>query len=359
MTKEQLENKLYERMSAENETFLTDLKAKPVDEIISHAYEIACREKALLDQLDCKNGYSLYAGIPFCPSICSYCSFSSSPIAEWKDQVDRYLDAMIKELKATAKLMQGKTLDTVYIGGGTPLVLEAGDLERVLKAVEKVRDSACEYTVEAGRPDVFTEEKLALLKNYGVTRICVNPQSFSDKTLERIGRRHTAADLYRAFDMAAKFGFEINADLIAGLTDESFEEFAFSVREAVKTGAENITVPADQEQKPFHFLFLTYQYCWEGVFLCLLNNNYLRLQKYQAGNNENVGWTKPGKACVYNIDIMEETADNLAAGANAVSKRVFNAENRIERFASQKDLKTYIGKIDEIIERKNKFFGQI
>ena len=239
-----------------------------------------------------------------------------------------------------------------------------------MKAVEKVRDSACEYTVEAGRPDVFTEEKLALLKNYGVTRICVNPQSFSDKTLERIGRRHTAADLYRAFDMAAKFGFEINADLIAGLTDESFEEFAFSVREAVKTGAENITV---------HCLCLKSgarlkeecSYLENPVVSDMVAASreilrgagyvpyYMYRQKYQAGNNENVGWTKPGKACVYNIDIMEETADNLAAGANAVSKRVFNAENRIERFASQKDLKTYIGKIDEIIERKNKFFGQI
>lgn len=121
-------------------------------------------------------------------------------------------------------------------------MLEPAELEKVLKAVEKVRKNDSEYTVEAGRPDVFTEEKLRLLKEYGVTRVCVNPQSFSDTTLQRIGRRHTAADLYRAFDMAAKFGFEVNADLIAGLTGETYDEFVFSVNEAVKTGAENITV---------------------------------------------------------------------------------------------------------------------
>ena len=130
------------------------------------AYEIACREKALLDQLDCKNGYSLYAGIPFCPSICSYCSFSSSPIAEWKDQVDRYLDAMIKELKATAKLMQGKTLDTVYIGGGTPTTLEADQLDRLLGTIRENFDleHVLEFTVEAGRPDSITREKLEVIR---------------------------------------------------------------------------------------------------------------------------------------------------------------------------------------------------
>lgn len=155
------------------------------------AYEIACREKALLDQLDCKNGYSLYAGIPFCPSICSYCSFSSSPIAEWKDQVDRYLDAMIKELKATAKLMQGKTLDTVYIGGGTPTTLEADQLDRLLGTIRENFDleHVLEFTVEAGRPDSITREKLEVIRKYPVTRISVNPQTMQQKTLDLVGDR--------------------------------------------------------------------------------------------------------------------------------------------------------------------------
>ena len=181
-----------------------------------------------------------FVSIPFCPTKCSYCSFITAPIDKTRGFLPDYLDCLEREIFAAAPLTGN--LRSVYIGGGTPFVLESEALERVLKAVERVRTNGCEYTVEAGRPDVFTEEKLRLLKEYGVTRICVNPQSFSDKTLERIGRRHTAAELYRAFDMAAKFGFDVNADLIAGLTDETYEEFVFSVNEAVRTGAANITV---------------------------------------------------------------------------------------------------------------------
>jgi oxygen-independent coproporphyrinogen-3 oxidase len=185
--------------------------------------------------------------------------------------------------------------------------------------------------------------------------------------LERIGRKHTAADLYRAFDMAKKFDFEINADLIAGLTGESLEEFIFSVHEAVKTGAENITVHClslkSGAKLKEECVYLENPLISDMVASSrqILRENgyipyYMYRQKYQAGNNENVGWTKPRHACVYNVDIMEETADNLAAGANSVSKRVFNSQNRIERFASQKDLPTYISKIDEIIEKKRQFF---
>lgn len=307
-----------------------------------------------------------FVSIPFCPTKCSYCSFITAPIDKTRCFLPAYLDALEKEIVA-AKALVGN-LRSVYIGGGTPLVLGVEELKRVLNAVEKIRDNGCEYTVEAGRPDVFTDEKLRLLKDYGVTRICVNPQSFSDKTLERIGRKHTAADLYRAFEMAAKCGFDINADLIAGLTDESFEEFAFSVREAIKTGAENITVHC-LSLKSGAKLKEECSYLENPLVSDMVASSrrllseagyepyYMYRQKYQVGNNENVGWTKPNKACVYNIDIMEETADNLAVGANAVSKRVWNAQNRIERFASQKDLRTYIEKIDEIIIKKNGFFA--
>lgn len=310
----------------------------------------------------------LFVSLPFCPTKCSYCSFITAPVDKTRAFLPAYLDCMEKELSACGELIGN--LRSVYIGGGTPLVLEPRELERVLKGVEKIRKNGCEYTVEAGRPDVFTEEKLRLLKGYGVTRICVNPQSFSDATLERIGRRHTAADLYRAFDMAAKFGFDVNADLIAGLTGESFGEFEHSVREAVKTGAENITVhclclksgaklkeECSYLENPLvsDMVSASREILREAGYVPY----YMYRQKYQAGNNENVGWTKPGKACVYNVDIMEEVADNPAVGANAVSKKVTNAKNRIERFASPKDLKTYIGKIDEIIAKKKSFFGQI
>ena len=341
-------------------------KMRVKEENISLVEEVLRAQEGIYEKKDGNTDF--FVSIPFCPTKCSYCSFITAPIDKTRGFLPDYLDCLEREIFAAAPLTGN--LRSVYIGGGTPLVLESEALERVLKAVERVRTNGCEYTVEAGRPDVFTEEKLRLLKEYGVTRICVNPQSFSDKTLERIGRRHTAAELYRAFDMAAKFGFDVNADLIAGLTDETYEEFVFSVNEAVRTGAANITV---------HCLSLKSGAKLKEECSYLENPSvsemvaasreilraagyvpyYMYRQKYQTGNNENVGWTKAGKACVYNIDIMEETADNLAVGANAVSKRVYNLQNRIERFASQKDLKTYIGKIDEIIARKNKFFGQI
>lgn len=341
-------------------------KMRVKEENIALVEEVLWAQEGIYEKKDGNTDF--FVSIPFCPTKCSYCSFITAPIDKTRGFLPDYLDCLEREIFAAAPLTGN--LRSVYIGGGTPLVLEGEALERVLKAVERVRTNGCEYTVEAGRPDVFTEEKLRLLKEYGVTRICVNPQSFSDKTLERIGRRHTAAELYRAFDMAAKFGFDVNADLIAGLTDETYEEFVFSVNEAVRTGAANITVHCLSlksgaklkeecsylENPPVSDMVAASR---EILRTAGYVPYYMYRQKYQTGNNENVGWTKAGKACVYNIDIMEETADNLAVGANAVSKRVYNLQNRIERFASQKDLKTYIGKIDEIIARKNKFFGQI
>ena len=341
-------------------------KMRVKEENIALVEEVLRAQEGIYEKKDGNTDF--FVSIPFCPTKCSYCSFITAPIDKTRGFLPDYLDCLEREIFAAAPLTGN--LRSVYIGGGTPLVLESEALERVLKAVERVRTNGCEYTVEAGRPDVFTEEKLRLLKEYGVTRICVNPQSFSDKTLERIGRRHTAAELYRAFDMAAKFGFDVNADLIAGLTDETYEEFVFSVNEAVRTGAANITVHC-LSLKSGAKLKEECSYLENPLVSDMVAASreilrtagyvpyYMYRQKYQTGNNENVGWTKAGKACVYNIDIMEETADNLAVGANAVSKRVYNFQNRIERFASQKDLKTYIGKIDEIIARKNKFFGQI
>lgn len=341
-------------------------KMRVKEENIALVEEVLRAQEGIYEKKDGNTDF--FVSIPFCPTKCSYCSFITAPIDKTRGFLPDYLDCLEREIFAAAPLTGN--LRSVYIGGGTPLVLESEALERVLKAVERVRINGCEYTVEAGRPDVFTEEKLRLLKEYGVTRICVNPQSFSDKTLERIGRRHTAAEIYRAFDMAAKFGFDVNADLIAGLTDETYEEFVFSVNEAVRTGAANITVHC-LSLKSGAKLKEECSYLENPLVSDMVAASreilraagyvpyYMYRQKYQTGNNENVGWTKAGKVCVYNIDIMEETADNLAVGANAVSKRVYNLQNRIERFASQKDLKTYIGKIDEIIARKNKFFGQI
>ncbi len=309
----------------------------------------------------------LYIGIPFCPSKCHYCSFITADIAKTGRYIGDYLAALEREVAACAGLGRFKS---AYIGGGTPLVLEEGDLRRVLDAAAEILPRGIEYTAEAGRPDVFTEGKLALLKQYGVTRICVNPQTFSDKTLERIGRKHTAADICRAFEMAAKFDFDVNCDLIAGLTGETLAEFQESIDRAVALAPDNITVHSlclkkgaklkEEESRLFVAdIEKMIAYAREKLYAAGYRPYYMYRQKYMAGNSENTGWTKPGKACVYNIDVMEEITDNIACGANAVSKRVFFAEGRIERIGSPKDIPTYIQKIDEIIREKGKFFSLI
>ena len=314
----------------------------------------------------------LFVSIPFCPTKCAYCSFITAPIEKTRAFLPAYLECLEKELSAAQDSVG--VLRSVYIGGGTPFALETSELRRVLAAVQPIleKKGKCEYTVEAGRPDVFTEEKLALLKEYGVTRICINPQTFSDETLRKIGRKHTVADIYRAFETSEKYGFDVNVDLIAGLEDETPEVFVDSVNKAIATGADNITVHClslksgaklkedllKEDEKYLENDFISTMVASSREILT--NAGYLPYymyrQKYQVGNNENVGWTKPNKACVYNIDIMEETADNFAVGANAVSKRVFNEKGLITRCASQKDLRTYIEGVDATIEKRRKFF---
>ena len=328
--------------------------------------EILQAQRGIYEKKD--GNTDLFVSIPFCPTKCAYCSFITAPIDKTRHFLPAYLDCLEKELLA-AKVSVGN-LRSVYIGGGTPFALDAPDLKRVLESISPIYQTlnpAAEYTVEAGRPDVFSEEKLQLLKEYGVTRICINPQSFSNETLQKIGRRHTEADIYRAFEMSEKYGFIINVDLIAGLTDETPEVFEKSVVKAVETGADNITVHCLSLKSGAKLKEET-NYLENDVISDMVASSrailsesgyapyYMYRQKYQVGNNENVGWTKDGKACVYNIDIMEETADNLAVGANAVSKRVWTEKGLITRFASQKDLPTYIAHVDDIIEKKREFF---
>ncbi len=308
----------------------------------------------------------LFVSLPFCPTKCAYCSFITAPIAATEQFVPAYLEALGRELETAGPLI--KNLRSVYIGGGTPFVLGVKELERVLKAVSPLRKNGCEYTVEAGRPDTFTAQKLDLCRDFGVTRICINAQSFSDKTLAAIGRRHTAEDLYRAFEMAAPYPFDVNCDLIAGLTGESLGEFQWSVDEAIRLSPANITVHTLCLKKGAKLKEETARlgdglladmiaYSREKLTAAGYEPYYLYRQKYMAGAHENVGWTKKGKACVYNVDVMEETCDNLAVGANAISKKLFAEEARIERYGSPKDIPTYLNKIDTILEEKNKLFG--
>ena len=307
----------------------------------------------------------LYIGIPFCPSKCDYCSFITADISRTGQYVEGYLSALEKEIAACRGLF--RRLKSIYIGGGTPLVLETSQLRRVLDAAAPFAEGQ-EYTVEAGRPDVFTEEKLRLLKDYGVTRICVNPQTFSDETLARIGRRHTAADIYRAFDMARRFSFDINCDLIAGLPGERAEEFCSGLDKAVALAPENITVHTLCLKKGAKLKEEESRLAGDGIGEMISYSRsalsaagyvpyYLYRQKYMADNRENTGWTKPGRACVYNIDVMEEITDNIACGANAVGKKLFAGEGRIERIGSPKDIPTYIAKIEGILAEKRKLYG--
>ncbi len=336
------------------------------EENIDLVAQILQAQKGIYEKKD--GNTDLFVSIPFCPTKCAYCSFITAPIEKTRHFLPEYLSCLDKELQA-AKESVGN-LRSVYIGGGTPFALDVSELRRVLQAIAPIytqHGSRVEYTVEAGRPDVFTDDKLRLLKDFGVTRICINPQSFSNETLQKIGRKHTEQDVYNAFALSEKYGFDINVDLIAGLADETPDVFVQSVQKAVKTGADNITVhclslkSGAKLKEETDYLENDFISDMVSASREILGSSgyapyYMYRQKYQVGNNENVGWTKPNKACVYNIDIMEEIADNLAVGANAVSKRVYTEKGLITRLASQKDLPTYIAHVDETIEKRRKFF---
>lgn len=310
-------------------------------------------------------GQDLFIGVPFCPTKCEYCSFITAPISATRKYLDGYLSCLVREIHAVKPLIT--KLNSVYIGGGTPFVLEAAQLEKIFKAVNEEFPDIPEYTVEAGRPDVFSEEKLRLAKDYNVTRVCVNPQSFSDETLEKIGRKHTAAQTVQAYGTAQKYGFDINLDLIAGLADETVKDFERSVDIAISLNPANITVHTLSLKCGAKLKESVKRLNIDGINKMVLLSReklsaagyqpyYLYRQKYQAGGCENVGWCKEGKACVYNVDVMEEISSNVAVGANAISKRLYGGESRIERYASPKDIPTYIQKVDKIIEERNKLF---
>ena len=334
------------------------------------AVEIANREKHLLKQLDYRNGYSLYVGIPFCPSICLYCSFSSSPLAVWKNQVDDYLEALFKEMDAAADSFAGRQLQTVYIGGGTPTTLEPSQMDRLLTQIETHFDlSGClEFTVEAGRPDSITQDKLQVLREHGISRISINPQTMNQQTLDIIGRRHTVEEIIDTFHLARQMGFDnINTDLIVGLPAEGVEEVRHTMEEIAALDPDSVTVHSlalkratrlhlmkDQyEEISFtnstQIMDMTADYCRKQG----LDPYYLYRQKNMAGNFENVGYAKDGKACLYNILIMEEVQSILALGAGASTKLVFE-DGRIERIENVKDIRNYIDRIDEMIERKRR-----
>jgi oxygen-independent coproporphyrinogen-3 oxidase len=339
------------------------------DEKTRLAIEIANRERQLLSQLDYENGYSLYVGIPFCPTTCLYCSFTSYPIGRWKNKTYLYLDALFKELDYVAEKKRGCTLDTVYFGGGTPTSLSAQELDKLITKVKTTFDfsSVKEFTVEAGRPDSITREKLEVLKKHGVTRISINPQTMKQETLDLIGRLHTVEDVREKFLLAREVGFDnINMDLICGLPEEDLEDVRATMEQIKALGPDSITVHSlaikraarlNTMKEVYKDLKITNTQDMIDLTAAYAREMgqepyYLYRQKNMAGNFENVGYSTPGKACIYNILIMEEQQTIIGCGAGTTTKRVFPGENRIERVENVKNVEQYIERIDEMIARK-------
>ena len=319
------------------------------------------------------NEVAIYLGIPFCPTKCAYCTFTSH-VGSRSDR-ETYLNALIKEIKFVGNSMRDSNMvaESIYVGGGTPTALDADELDNILSCISTsfpAREGT-ELCVEAGRPDTIDAEKTAIMINNNVGRISINPQSLNEKTLEKIGRSHTNKDIDSAFNFAKKCGInDINADVIAGLPGETLEDFENTISKLLKYEPSSITVhtlsikrgSGLQQDDPF------YSYNQKGIASQMLdyaervlNENhmkpyYLYRQKQMVDNLENIGYANQGAECIYNVRIMEEKQTIIALGAGASSKLYFPEIDRIERIFNVADYKLYADRIDEMIERKKRIF---
>ena len=364
-----------------NEVFLKEelIKQYKLSENKAHLLKETIKNQKCIIKND--NLVDVYVNIPICPSRCKYCSFISAEISKVEDLIPQYIKALKKEIASVKEIIRNKMLivRSIYIGGGTPSVLSADQLDDLLS---ELNFNVVEFTVECGRPDTITREKLEVLKNHNVTRICINPQTFVEKTLKEIGRKHTVKDVLKAYALALEFGFDVNLDLIAGLTNETFSNFKKSINYAIEMCPQNITVHTlalkrgsnltdekikNLKQEVFEDANLVEKhnlevkkmidYAHSRLFAEGYKPYYLYRQKNTSLGLENVGFAQKGKVCIFNVDSMEETCSVLACGANAISKRVFNLENRIERADNVKFLQDYISRIDEMIQRKKNLFN--
>ena len=337
-------------------------------EKLSLARRIDGVQKPMIAQIP-KGSYSLYVSIPFCPTRCSYCSFVSHSVDKAAVRMEEYLDRLIEELRLTADTAAGLglRLDTVYFGGGTPTTLTAEQLKRLFGALERFDLSHLrEFTVEAGRPDTITREKLLAIKAAGAGRISVNPQTMHDSVLEAIGRRHTSEDTVNAYRFAREVGFDcINMDLIAGLPTDDFEGFKQSLDAVCGLAPENITVHSlslkraatlfrEQDRRcggdAAEMIAYTHQKLAEEGYVPY----YLYRQKNTADNQENTGYAKRGTESLYNMYIMEELQTILAVGAGGTTKLVDSENGRIERISNHKFPYEYIDRFDKIAIQKDK-----
>lgn len=335
--------------------------------------EIAKTEEKFVNKES--NSIAIYIGMAFCPTRCFYCSFAANPIVGNKKLVNPYLQALIKEISAMKKYVNDRKLniESVYFGGGTPTAVNNEEFEAVMKEVYEafVKDKNLkEFTVECGRPDSITSEKLQTMKTYDVTRISINPQTMNDDTLKMIGRGHTSAQVIEKFNLARSMGFnDINMDMIIGLPSEGIKEVLHTKNEILKLKPDSLTVHG-LSLKRASILYENFilkkgiqvkkqeelaQMYEESRILAQelgLHPYYMYRQKNMVGNMENLGYSRKGAECIYNIEMIEDKQTIIALGADAVSKVVFLDENRIERFANIKDIKEYCNRIDEMIQGK-------
>lgn len=310
-----------------------------------------------------RRDFNLYIHIPFCTSKCRYCSFTTEIASRCGSIIPEYVKLLRRDVVESLSFIRDHgNLLSVYVGGGTPTALSADDLGFLL---DGIGDYGVEFTVEAGRPDTITREKLDAIKAAGATRICVNPQTFNDKTLKKIGRAHTKADFLEKYALAAGYGFDVNVDLIAGLEEETLDDFKVSLDGTVALRPQNVTVHTlsrkngSELKQSGRFDNSAIGDMTDYALSALTDAGYLPYylyrQKQMLGNLENVGYCLPGKQCLNNITTMEDCTSVLACGAGAIEKAVDVSANRIERFANMRDVRLYVSDFEEKMQRKRNF----
>ncbi|MCX7745559.1 MAG: coproporphyrinogen dehydrogenase HemZ [Clostridia bacterium] len=362
------------------------LQGEIIENLKSMYYVSAEKANILLDVAEAerdilrrntRNLVSVYIGIPFCPSRCLYCSFTSSPILKNSHLLEGYMAALEREINETSKLLKENAykIQSLYIGGGTPTALHEKELGRLLSWIEEHFDLDMieEYTLEAGRPDSIDEGKLTSIKKSRVTRISINPQTMNDKTLKLIGRNHSARDIVEKFALARKIGFDnINMDLIVGLPEEGKEDFIRTLDQVRNLGPESLTVhtmavkrASELKEKQDAFLPIPESEASDMIDFAFsyaksmgMDPYYLYRQKNMVGNLENIGYAKKGFECIYNVQIMEEKQSIFALGAGGVTKVVYPVENRIERAFNVKSIEEYVNRVSEMMERKRALIPQ-
>lgn len=364
-----------------HESFKEGLNEKEIIEKLRSGYDVAY-EKAMLTMevakkearfLESKgNDISLYLGIPFCPTRCSYCSFTSNPTKGNTNLIEGYISALSYEIDEMMSFIaqRGYNVDTLYFGGGTPTALSAKQLGFIINKLEKHinLNSLREFTIEAGRADSIDKEKLEIIKSSGCNRVSINPQTMNDETLERIGRMHSSRDVVDKFNMAREVGFDnINMDLIIGLPGEGTKEIQRTMEAINKLSPENVTVHTmaikrasilnEQEYSRKSnvaremYDIVTNSLRSEGFY-----PYYMYRQKNMVSPLENIGYCKMDRECIYNIQMIAENISIIALGADAVSKVIFKDENRIERSANLKDVREYNLRVKEMVENKKALF---